>query len=114
MLKSWLLNEAYTEAAQQFESECREDGTSYEALPPHKLQSGFSLMSLKNMNKRLFENLILELASLDTDFWDLVEYFVRAHRAGHKDHLYFNGLGHVHRSRLLLLSYKASKYLEDL
>lgn len=102
---------AYADAQKTFDQECFIDGTSYEPCDKNLL-SGLTFESLKQASPRMFENLVIELVSLDPP--KLKEWYLAAFRAGHKDHLYLHGMGHVHRSMILILRHKAVKHFDSL
>ena len=103
--------QAFADASEEFKRECFIDGTDY--VPIGKdLLSGLTFESLQRASPRMFESLVIELVSLDRE--KLKEWYLAAFRAGHKDHLYLHGMGHVHRSMILLLTHKATKYFDSL
>lgn len=102
---------AFSRANEAFKFECFLHGDTYSPCT-EPLLSGLSFDSLRVASPRMFESLVIELCSLEEE--KLKEWYMAAMRAGHRDHLYLPGMGHVHRSMLLLLHRKAIEYFDSL
>jgi len=73
---------------------------------------GLTFESLLSFSPLTFEDLVLSLATLDQA--TLTRWHTSAIAAGHKDHIFLGGMGHVHRSQIPRLIDKAKKHIDSL
>lgn len=108
-----MVHEAWVMASHEFEHECFEDGKVYDPYPTYLLVYGLTLQSILEYSKAKYKD-DLVLYILGWDVTSLTECFMKAYRVGHKNYLFLNHMGHVHRSQLPVIYQEAKEYFEAL